>query len=95
MRPAIGVRPEGSIAMLLSTNTRIALLISIMVNAVIFGIGAVTVLSIPILNANATLLLPAVIVASFVISPFVAKLLAPRLRSRLGHEPRDQTHPAA
>ena len=77
--------------MSLSTNTRIALLISTMVNAVIFGIGAVTVLSIPVLNANATILLPVVIVASFIISPFVSRILAPRLRSRLWHERRDLT----
>ena len=80
--------------MVFSTNTRIAILISAMVNAVIFGIGAVTVLSIPALNAHAKIWLPVVIVASFVISPFIARALAPRLRSRFWHEHHDPTPPA-
>jgi hypothetical protein len=78
--------------MTLSTNARIAILISTMVNAVIFGIGAVTVLSVPALNANARYLLPAVIAASFLISPFVSRALAPRLRSRFWQEKQDGTH---
>lgn len=77
--------------MTLSTNTRIALLISLMVNAVIFGIGATTVLSIPALAQNATIWLPVVIVVSFLISPLVSWMLAPRLRSRLWREHSDNT----
>ena len=77
--------------MRLSTNTSIALLISTMVNAVLFGVGAITVLSVPHLNEQAKFLLPAVIAASFLLSPFVSKALAPRLRSRAWHE----RHPAA
>ena len=72
----------------MTTNTRIALLISTMVNAVLFGIGAITVLSIPALSAKAPYLLPAVIVASFLLSPFVAHALAPRLRSQAWHDRR-------
>ncbi len=71
--------------MQLSTNTRIALLIAMMVNAVLFGIGAVTVLSIPQLYDDATFWLPVVIVASFALSPFISAYLAPRLRSRQWH----------
>ena len=70
----------------MSTNTRIALLISLMVNAVLFGFGATTVLSVPALNVHAVYLLPAVIIASFALSPFVARALAPRLRSRAWHD---------
>ncbi len=66
----------------MSTNTRIALLISMMVNAVIFGAGAVTVLSIPHLSERAPFLLPVVIAASFLLSPFVARIIAPRMRSQ-------------
>ena len=72
--------------MTLSTNTQIAILLSLMVNAVLFGIGAVTVLTIPALSENAKIWLPAVIVASFLISPVISWLLAPRLRSRLWRE---------
>ncbi len=72
--------------MRMSTNAAIALLISTMVNAVIFGIGAVTVLSVPQLNEQAKYLLPAVIAASFLVSPFVAHAMAPRLRSQAWHD---------
>lgn len=77
----------------ITNNTRIALLITMVVNAVIFGIGAVTVLSIPALSVDAKIWLPAVIVATFVVSPFVARALAPRLRSRRWHEEHDASRP--
>ena len=64
------------------TNTRIALLISTMVNAVLFGAGAIAVLSIPALSQRAPYLLPAVIAASFLLTPFVAQAIAPRMRSQ-------------
>jgi hypothetical protein len=70
----------------MTTRAYIAGLLSLMVNAVVFGAGAITVLSIPELNARAAYLLPAVIAASFMISPFVAWYLAPRLRSRWHRE---------
>lgn len=66
------------------TRTAIAALVFLPVNAVLFGVGAVAVLSIPALQA--AVLLPAVIVASFVISPFVSWYIAPRLRSRWQRE---------
>lgn len=66
----------------MSIRTQIALLISMMVNAVIFGAGALTVLSIPALRIDAQFWLPLVVVASFLMSPIVSWLLAPRLRSR-------------
>ena len=53
-----------------------------MVNAVVFGIGAIAVLSIPQLSANAAYLLPIVIAMSFMISPFIAWQIAPTLRAR-------------
>jgi hypothetical protein len=66
----------------MSTRASISILILSMVNAVLFGIGAIIVLSIPALNANANILLPVIIMASFVISPFISWTLAPRLRAR-------------
>ncbi len=70
----------------MKTNTRIALLVSLMINAVLFGVGAITVLSIPSLNERAIYLLPAVIVASFALSPFLSRTLAPRMRSQAWQE---------
>jgi hypothetical protein len=66
----------------MSIRASIATLISMMVNAVVFGMGAIAVLSIPQLSANAAYLLPIVVVASFLISPFIAWQIAPMLRSR-------------
>lgn len=66
----------------MSTNTMIVLLVSLITNAVLFGAGAVTVLSVPALAEHAKYLLPAVIVASFVLAPFAARLIAPRMRAR-------------
>lgn len=66
----------------MSTRAYIAAMLFLMINAVVFGAGAVAVLSIPSLNDHAAVLLPVVVVASFAISPFVAWFLAPTLRMR-------------
>jgi len=66
----------------MKTNTYLNIFVSMMVNAVIFGTGAITVLSIPALAAQAKYLLPLVIVISFVAAPFIARLIAPRMRLR-------------
>lgn len=66
----------------MSVRFQIAALLSIMVNAVIFGIGAITVLTIPSLNADAKFWLPVAVIASIVLSPGVSWFLAPRLRNR-------------
>ncbi len=66
----------------MSTRLAIAALIYMMVNAVVFGIGAVTVLSIPSLSENATVWLPTVVIVSFVLAAPIAWLIAPHMRSR-------------
>ncbi len=66
----------------MSTRIYIAALISMMVNAIVFGVGAIAVLSIPTLNVHAAYLLPVVVGLSFVVSPFIAWAMAPMLRSR-------------
>ena len=60
----------------------ITILLSLMTCAVLFGIGAVAVLSVPALNEQAKFLLPVVIAASFVLGPIIAWFMAPRLRAR-------------
>jgi hypothetical protein len=69
----------------MSTRAFITILVSLMTNAVLFGIGAVTVLSVPQLNDHATVLLPVVIVISLLLGPVIAWLIAPRLRARYWH----------
>ncbi|MCY0093768.1 hypothetical protein [Hoeflea ulvae] len=64
------------------TRTSIAALIALPVNAVLFGFGAIAVLSIPALAEHAKYLLPAVILAGFAATAPIAWMLAPRLRAR-------------
>ena len=73
------------------TITHITILVSLMVNAVGFGVGAVAILAIPSLDAQAKYLLPGWIVVTFVVSPVIARLLARRLRLR--EHPGDRPHP--
>lgn len=60
----------------------ITIMLSLMTCAVLFGIGAVTVLSVPAFSEQAKFLLPIVIAASFVLGPIIAWFMAPRLRAR-------------
>lgn len=64
----------------MKTRTYMAGTLSLMINAVLFGTGAIAVLSIPALNAYATVLIPAVVITSLVVTPFIAWKMAPQLR---------------
>lgn len=66
----------------MSTRTNITLLISMMVSAVLFGIGVTTVLSVPSLSGNAMVLIPLVIVASFALTPILSWIIAPTMQAR-------------
>lgn len=65
----------------MSVRLQIAILVFMMVQAVLFGIGTILVLATP-LAAFAMQLMPWVIGTSAVISAPLSWLLAPRLRSR-------------
>jgi hypothetical protein len=65
-----------------STRFTIAALMFAMVNAVLFGVGLVTVLAIPTFAAHAMALIPAVVAASFIFAAPISWMLAPRLRAR-------------
>lgn len=65
-----------------STDTWLRIVCSMHVNAVLFGLGAITVLSIPALAEQAKYLIPAVVVASFALAPVIGGLIAPRMRVR-------------
>jgi hypothetical protein len=67
---------------LLSTRTRIAILIYSMVNAVLFGVGLVLVLNVPGLRAHLGWNIVMVVVLSLVLAAPLAWLIAPRLRAR-------------
>lgn len=76
------------------TITYITLVVSIVVNAVVFGVGAVAVLAIPALNDHAKYLLPAWVAVTFLVSPVIGRIMAPRLRLREhpGDRPRFGLH---
>ena len=65
-----------------TTDTWLTIVCSMMINAVIFGTGAVLVLSVPTLAAHAKILLPFVVIAAFAAAPFFALAVAPRMRLR-------------
>ncbi|MEB2846213.1 hypothetical protein GAO09_06190 [Rhizobiales bacterium RZME27] len=64
------------------TNIWLAIMCGMMVNAVLFGVGTITVLTVPALTEHAKYLIPAVVVLSFALSPFISWLIAPRMRLR-------------
>lgn len=66
----------------------IASLVFMMVNAVVFGVGLVAVLTVPSLARHAFDLIPAVVVASFTISAPLSWMIAPRLRARYWRQQR-------
>lgn len=65
-----------------SMRMRVAALIFSMVNAVLFGLGLILVLSVRSLSDNAFFWIPLVIVASFALAPPIAWLLAPTMMQR-------------
>ncbi|OCP03929.1 MULTISPECIES: hypothetical protein [unclassified Ensifer] len=66
----------------MSVRLQLAIMVGLMINAILFGIGIVTILSIPVLADNAKYSIPVLVVACFTITPFIAWLMAPRLRLR-------------
>ncbi len=71
------------------TITYITIFVSMMVNAVVFGAGTIAILTVPALNEQAKYLLPAWIVVTFLVSPIIARFMAPslRLREHRGDQP--------
>ena len=72
----------------MSTRFSIALVIYGLVNAVVFGTGAIAILSFPALQEQWPILMPIVVVASLVLAAPVAWAIAPKLRSRYGRRGR-------
>ena len=61
---------------------RVAALIYVMVNAVVFGVGMITVLMTPALAQHAFFWGPAIVVTSFVVSAPLAWFIAPSMMMR-------------
>ena len=65
----------------MTTRLSIAVLIYMVVQAVVFGVGALLVLATP-LQAEAMTLMPIVVIASSIVSAPISWFLAPRLQAR-------------
>ena len=61
---------------------RVAALIYLIVNAVVFGVGLISVLMTPTLAQNAFFWIPAIIVTSFMLSAPLAWFIAPSMMMR-------------
>jgi hypothetical protein len=66
---------------------RVAALIYCMVNAVVFGVGVVFVVSLPALMSHAFFWIPAVVVSSLVISAPLSWFIAPWMMMRFMRTP--------
>lgn len=67
---------------MLRTNTWLRIIVSMQINAVLFGLGTITVLSVPELAAHAKYLIPIIVALSFGLAPFLALVVFPRMRVR-------------
>lgn len=58
----------------------VAICVGLMTSAIIFGIGAIIILSVPQLADNAKYLLPAIVVSGCILAPFIVWRISPRIR---------------
>lgn len=63
----------------MSKHAWITALISLVISFLLFGIGAVTILTLPVLSTEAQLILPVIVLLGLLIAPFAAEKLSPRL----------------
>ena len=63
----------------MSANGFYALQFSMLIDVLVFGIAAVIVVAVPALNTLAYILLPLIVMAALVLTPFTAWWLAHRL----------------
>ncbi|NUS70397.1 MAG: hypothetical protein HOQ41_18765 [Ensifer adhaerens] len=75
----------------MSVRLQLAIMVGLMINAILFAIGILIVLSVPALTANAKYAIPVVVVSCFLVTPFIAWIMAPRLRLQYWRE-REQTN---
>lgn len=79
----------------MNSRSYIAALVAVLINALVFAVGAVTLLLIPAFGAFAAYLLPTVMALSLFASPVAGWLLAPRLQASGGAALRSRPYAAA
>ncbi len=65
-----------------ATRAQIAMLVYLMTNGLLFGVGVTLVLTWPALSADAGFWIVVVVAASFILAAPVAWLIAPRMQAR-------------
>jgi membrane protein implicated in regulation of membrane protease activity len=70
----------------MSKHAWITAIISLVISFALFGIGAVTILMLPVLSTEAQLVLPVIVLLSLLVAPFAAERLSPRLTPGERHE---------
>ena len=66
----------------MKTRIYIAVLLSMIISVVVFGVGAIVVLATPGLKSAAAFWLPIVMALTFIVSPVIGWIMAPHLRAR-------------
>lgn len=74
----------------MKTQLWIAAMLYPVVNAVLFGMGTIPLLSIKSLSQQASTLMPTVVIASLILAAPIAWFIAPRLRLRYWNHVRDK-----
>lgn len=73
---------------------RVAALIYCMVNAVVFGVGTILIVSLPALMSHAFFWMPVLVVASFALSAPLSWFIAPWMMMRFMRAPVIQDRPS-
>jgi hypothetical protein len=73
---------ESSMSVDKKARLRVAALVFSMTNAVLFGAGLITVLSVPSLAQHAFFWIPVVVIGSFAVAPAIAWFIAPSMMQR-------------
>jgi hypothetical protein len=71
----------------MKTRVYVATLAALPVNAVLFGAGAITVLSVPALSEHATILMPNAVLVSLALTPPIAWVVSRRMMLRYWRRP--------
>ncbi len=66
----------------MSTDTWLKIVCSMMINAVLFGIGLISVLLLPSTSQNLKVWIPVVVVLSFILAPLLTGFVSRRMRLR-------------
>ena len=74
----------------MSRHAWMTALISLVFNFMLFGIGAVAILMLPVISTEAQLVFPVIVLIGLLMAPFAAERLSPRLTPGEHHADNDK-----